>query len=100
MTDDPRADVVARQYQKWQYPQPIADLEAWLVHDRQLFDPVHAHRVLWPDRGYQPDLMFWLRAAAPIRGLPRTISVVVGPRLNVAVFDLRVSTSGADRAPI
>jgi hypothetical protein len=26
MTDDPRADVVARQYQKWQYPQPIADL--------------------------------------------------------------------------
>jgi hypothetical protein len=55
MIDDPRADVVARQYQKWQYPQPIADLEAWLVDDRQLFDPVHAHRMLWPDRGYQPD---------------------------------------------
>ncbi len=53
---DPRADVVARQYERWRYPQPIPDLEAWAADNWQLFDPVHAHRVLWPDRDYKPDL--------------------------------------------
>ena len=53
---DPRADVVSRQYEKWTYPEPIQDLKAWLVNNWQWFDPVHAHRVLWPDREYKPDL--------------------------------------------
>ena len=56
MTDDPRADVVARQYQRWTYPRPIRDVEAWLDHHWEWFDPVHAHRILWPDREYKPDL--------------------------------------------
>lgn len=56
MTEDPRADVVARQYERWTYPQPIPNLDAWLVNNWQWFDPVHAHRVLWPDREYKPDL--------------------------------------------
>lgn len=56
MNDDPRADVVSRQYERYRYPEPIQDLEAWLAHQWQWFDPSHAHRVLWPDREYKPDL--------------------------------------------
>ena len=56
MNDDPRADPVGRQYERWRYPHPIEDLEEWTVRHWEWFDPVHAHRVLWPDREYQPDL--------------------------------------------
>ena len=56
MTDNPRADVVSRQYERYRYPQPIQDLEAWLANNWEWFDPSHAHRVLWPDREYKPDL--------------------------------------------
>ncbi|BAX94093.1 methyltransferase domain-containing protein [Mycobacterium shigaense] len=56
MTDDPRNDVVSRQYDRWQYPPPISDLEAYSTNNWEWFDPFRAHRVLWPDRGYQPDL--------------------------------------------
>lgn len=53
---DPRADVVAKQYERWTYPEPIQNLEMWLRNNWQWFDPSHAHRVLWPDRSYQPDM--------------------------------------------
>jgi len=53
---DPRADIVAHQYEKWQYPEPIQNLETWLVDNWQWFDPSHSHRMLWPDRPYQPDV--------------------------------------------
>lgn len=53
---DPRADVVALQYERWQYPEPIRNLETWLSSNWQWFDPSHAHRLLWPDRPYQPDM--------------------------------------------
>ena len=56
MSDNPRADVVSRQYERYRYPQPIQDLKAWLAGNWQWFDPSHAHRILWPDREYQPDL--------------------------------------------
>jgi SAM-dependent methyltransferase len=56
LKDDPRADVVSRHYERWRYPEPIQDLDAWTVDNWQWFDPVHAHRVLWPDREYKPDL--------------------------------------------
>ena len=57
MNDDPRADVVSRQYARWMYPQPVLDVEEWLSSNHyQLFDPIRAHRILWPDREYQPDL--------------------------------------------
>jgi SAM-dependent methyltransferase len=56
MRPDARADVVSRQYERWRYPHPIEDLEAWYVNNWDWFDPVHAHRVLWPDRPYRPDL--------------------------------------------
>ncbi|OBI52617.1 bifunctional 2-polyprenyl-6-hydroxyphenol methylase/3-demethylubiquinol 3-O-methyltransferase UbiG [Mycobacterium sp. E787] len=56
MKVDPRDDVVSRQYERWRYPEPIQDLDAWTVDNWQWFDPVHAHRMLWPDRDYKPDL--------------------------------------------
>jgi SAM-dependent methyltransferase len=56
MTDDPRADVVTRQYERWRYPRPIEDLEGWVPNNWEWFDPLHAHRTLWPDREYKPDV--------------------------------------------
>lgn len=56
MTVDPRADVVARQYERWTYPEPIQNIELWLRGNWQWFDPSHAHRAMWPDRPYRPDL--------------------------------------------
>ena len=56
MTEGPLGDVVAQQYQRWTYPEPIVDLPAWLEHSWQWFDPSHAHRVLWPDRAFRADL--------------------------------------------
>ncbi|WP_156688284.1 class I SAM-dependent methyltransferase [Mycobacterium sp. Marseille-P9652] len=56
MTDDPRGDGVSRQYDRWQYPPPVTDLEAWTKNHWDWFDPHWAHRVLWPDRPYRPDL--------------------------------------------
>ncbi len=55
-TPDPRDDVVARQYERWAYPQPIDDLATWIDSNWEWFDPVHAHRIQWPDRDYRPDL--------------------------------------------
>ncbi len=56
MSDDPRSDVVVRQYERWRYPRPIQDLEGWIAGNWEWFDPSHAHRILWPDRDYKPDL--------------------------------------------
>ena len=56
MSDDPRADVVSRQYERWRYPAPILDLDVWSADNWQWFDPAHAHRMFWPDREYKPDL--------------------------------------------
>lgn len=56
MTEDPRGDGVSRQYDLWEYPPPVADLEAWTKGHWDWFDPFWAHRVLWPDREYKPDL--------------------------------------------
>ncbi len=56
MNTDLQADVVARQYERWRYPQPIHDLEGWLRGNWEWYDPSHAHRLLWPDREYKPDM--------------------------------------------
>lgn len=42
--------------QRYQYPEPIEDLETWTDNNWEWFDPVHAHSLLWPDRAYKPDL--------------------------------------------
>jgi SAM-dependent methyltransferase len=54
--DDPRADVVSRQYERWRYPQPIQDLGALPDGIWHWYDPTHFHRIFWPDREYKPDL--------------------------------------------
>lgn len=56
MTESPRDDVVAQQYEKWTYPEPIQNLETWAANNWQWFDPSHAHRVLWPDRPLRADV--------------------------------------------
>jgi SAM-dependent methyltransferase len=54
--NNPQADVVSRQYERWRYPQPIQDLEAWLRGNWEWYDPSHASRVLWPAQEYKHDL--------------------------------------------
>jgi SAM-dependent methyltransferase len=56
VNDNPRADAVSRQYERYRYPKPIENLEVWLADNWQWFDPSHAHSIFWPDRKYQPDL--------------------------------------------
>ena len=56
MKDDPRPDIGSRKDQRWRYPRPIEDLEAWTAINWDWFDPVQSHRILWPDRKYKPDL--------------------------------------------
>jgi SAM-dependent methyltransferase len=56
VNDDPVADIVGRQYERWRYPLPIEDLGVWTANHWEWFDPSHAHRVFWPDRDYKPDL--------------------------------------------
>jgi SAM-dependent methyltransferase len=54
--NNPKADVVTRQYERWRYPEPIQDLEAWLRSNWEWFDPSHASQILWPEREYRRDL--------------------------------------------
>src|SRR3984957_4285487 len=56
VSNDARADAVSRQYERWRYPPPVEDLAAWSATNWDWFDPVHAHRIFWPDRDYRPDL--------------------------------------------
>ncbi len=56
MTSGPLSDVVSSQYERWLYPEPILDLQSWLADNWQWYDPSHAHRLFWPDRGYQPKM--------------------------------------------
>jgi len=53
---NPPSDTVTKQYERWRYPTPIEDLDAWLQNSWERFDPVHAHRILWPDCEYKPDM--------------------------------------------
>jgi len=54
--DDPRADVVSRQYERWRYPRPIYDLDGLDDNIWHWYDPSRFHEILWPDREYKPDL--------------------------------------------
>ncbi len=56
MDDNPRDDVVTHQYQQYRYPPPIHNLPGWAENNWEWFEPSQAHRVLWPDRPYKPDL--------------------------------------------
>jgi hypothetical protein len=51
VTNNPRVD------RRGSGPLPgTEDLAVWSATNWDWFDPVHAHRILWPDRDYRPDL--------------------------------------------
>lgn len=50
MGNDPKSDVINRQYERWTYPEPITDIPEWLKNNWQWYDPSHASPILWPDR--------------------------------------------------
>jgi SAM-dependent methyltransferase len=49
-------DAIAAQYDRWVYPEPVADLVAHSRDKRQLTDPSLSHRLYWPDRDYPAGL--------------------------------------------
>lgn len=55
-TISPLEDSTARQYNKWPYPKPADDLEAYARTGRDTCDPDLCHRLFWPDRDYPDNL--------------------------------------------
>lgn len=58
MTEALPTDVIVQQCRdtKWQYPEPVEDLDAWMAANADVFDPQYTHRMYWPDRQYQPGM--------------------------------------------
>ena len=94
MADDPLADVVSAQYERWVYPAPITDLPAWLQGNWQWFDPSHAHRMMWPDRDY------WTGMDILVAGCGTNQAAVISytnPTANVVAIDVSESSLGHHR---
>ncbi|NDJ91721.1 class I SAM-dependent methyltransferase [Mycolicibacter kumamotonensis] len=91
MTDNPRADVVSRQYERWTYPPPIHDLQAWSAGNWEWFDPSHAHRVLWPDRDYRPDLDILIAGCGTNQA---AVFAYNNPKARVVAVDISQSSLG------
>ncbi|ORV18240.1 class I SAM-dependent methyltransferase [Mycobacterium celatum] len=89
MNDDPRSDAVGRQYQRWSYPPPIQDLEEWTAGHWEWFDPLHAHRVLWPDREYKPDLDILIAGCGTNQA---AVFAYNNPNANVLAVDISQSS--------
>jgi SAM-dependent methyltransferase len=85
MTNDPRADVVSQQYERHRYPQPIQNLEKWSANNWELFDPSHAHRILWPDRDYKPDLDILIAGCGTNQA---AVFAYTNPHANVVAVDI------------
>jgi SAM-dependent methyltransferase len=82
---DPKADVVSRQYERWRYPEPIQDLEAWLRNNWQWFDPSHSHRVFWPDRGYKTGMDVLIAGCGTNQA---AVFAFTNPNANVVAVDV------------
>ncbi|MGV0790626.1 class I SAM-dependent methyltransferase [Mycolicibacterium sp. XJ1819] len=85
MSSDPRADVVTHQYERWMYPAPIDDLEAWTKDNWQYGDPSHSHRILWPDRDYKPGLDILIAGCGTNQA---AIYAFTNPEANVVAVDI------------
>jgi len=83
--NDPKADVVSRQYERYRYPEPIQDLEAWLRNNWQWFDPSHSHRVFWPDRDYKPGLDILIAGCGTNQA---AVFAFTNPNANVVAVDV------------
>jgi SAM-dependent methyltransferase len=91
VTENPRADVVSRQYERWTYPPPINDLQAWTTTNWEWFDPSHAHRVLWPDRDYRPDLDILIAGCGTNQA---AVFAYNNPQAKVVAVDISASSLG------
>lgn len=85
MSDNPLADVVSRQYEKWRYPAPIEDLQSWLQGSWQWFDPTVAQRILWPDREYQPGMDILIAGCGTNQA---AVFAYTNPGANVVAIDI------------
>lgn len=89
MSDNPRADVVSRQYERWTYPPPIHDLREWAAGNWEWFDPSHAHRMLWPDRPYRPDMDILIAGCGTNQA---AVFAYNNPQANVVAVDISESS--------
>lgn len=82
---DPLQDGVARQYERWIYPNPIEDLEAASRESYEQADPAVNHRLYWPDREY-PDGLEILVAGC---GANQAAAIAFGnPKARVTGIDI------------
>ena len=79
------SDVVACQYERWIYPEPIFDLPGWLAGNWQWFDPSHAHLMFWPDRGYKPDMDILVAGCGTNQA---AVLAFTNPAANVVAIDV------------
>jgi SAM-dependent methyltransferase len=89
MADSPHSDRVAQQYERWTYPQPIPDLEAWLTDNWQWFDPSHAHRIFWPDRPYTPEMEILVAGCGTNQA---AVFALNNPKAHVVAIDVSVTS--------
>lgn len=82
---DPLDDDVSRQYERWVYPEPIGDLTAWLDGNWEWFDPSIAHRLLWPDRDYQPEMDILVAGCGANQA---AVLAYTNPTANVVAIDV------------
>lgn len=85
MTANPLADVVSSQYERWMYPQPILDLQSWLIGNWQWFDPSHAHPVFWPDRPYKAGMDILIAGCGTNQA---AVFAYTNPQANVVAIDV------------
>jgi SAM-dependent methyltransferase len=81
----PLSDIVSEQYERWRYPAPIEDLDTWAQSYWEWFDPWHAHRVLWPDRAYKPDMDILIAGCGTNQA---AVFAYANPRANVTAIDI------------
>jgi SAM-dependent methyltransferase len=85
MAANPLADVVSSQYERWMYPQPILDLQNWLIGNWQWFDPSHAYPMFWPDRPYKPGMDILIAGCGTNQA---AVFAYTNPKANVVAIDV------------
>lgn len=86
---EPFNDVVASQYERWRYPEPILDLPAWLADHWQWFDPSHAHGLFWPDRTCPDELELLVAGCGTNQG---AVIAYTNPGSHVVAMDVSESS--------
>ncbi len=90
MSDNPPGEG-PRLDRKWALPTPITNLPGWLDKGWQWFDPLHAHRLMWPARAYQPDMDILVAGCGPnqaaVLAYTNPAARVVGTDISEAALD-------------